>query len=305
MEKKCDVCGNNYKPKRKNQKNCSVKCQHESYRKAKVEKVLTLCGFCKKEFSILPNKLLNGKGKYCTRKCKDTHQKFIYSGTNNPTYGLKQSQEQRNKTSIRTKKLWQSVEYRTKQNKKVSNYVEKFGYHWGTSVESNKKRKETMIKKYGVPHNWIGEYGKRKCDVSTLQIYGETSVQMLANYNHYYNKKTDIEQLFEKLLEELKIPYQCKFRIYDKEKVKFWFKEYDFLIIDTKILIEIDGDYWHGNENFFTELSDFQKSVRINDEIKETFANDRGFEVIRFWGSDVKKNIDEVKIKIKKIWEKY
>ena len=137
-----------------------------------------------------------------------------------------------------------------------------------------------------------------------MQIYGETSLQILANYNHHYGKKTDIEKLFEKILEELEIPFQSKFRIYDKEKVNFWFKEYDFLLVNTKILIEVDGDYWHGNQNIFNELSDFQKSVQINDEIKEKFANTKGYDVVRFWGSDIKKNIDDVKNKIKEIWEK-
>jgi len=66
----------------------------------------------------------------------------------------------------------------------------------------------------------------------------------------------------------------------------------------------IDGDYWHGNEDIFEELTDFQKSVQVNDEIKENFANIKGYKVVRFWGSDVKKNSQEVKNIVKEIWEK-
>ena len=40
MEKKCELCGKDYKPIRKKQKYCSVECQHESYRKPKIEKVI-------------------------------------------------------------------------------------------------------------------------------------------------------------------------------------------------------------------------------------------------------------------------
>jgi len=94
------------------------------------------------------------------------------------------------------------------------------------------------------------------------------------------------------------------FRIYDNNKVDFWFKEYDFLILNTDILIEVDGDYWHGNEDVFKDLSKFQKTVRKNDEIKENFANLEGYSIVRFWGKDIKKNKDEVKNKMKKIWEK-
>ena len=53
-----------------------------------------------------------------------------------------------------------------------------------------------------------------------------------------------------------------------------------------------------------TELTDFQKSVQVNDEIKEKFANTKGYDVVRFWGSDVKKNSEEVKNRVKEIWEK-
>jgi len=304
MEKQCEICSENYKARRKEQKYCSVECQHKSYRQPKVEKVSTTCNFCNNEFYVLPNKLLNGFGKYCCRECKDEHQKFIYSGTNNPTYGLKQSEEQKKKTSIRTKKLWETEEYRNKIKDGISKFIMKNGYHPGTNEESKIKRKETMVERYGVSHNWIGNYGERICDKTTLDLYGKTATQMLIDYSHYYNKKTDIENAFEKILEELEIPFQCKFRIYDKEKVNFWFREYDFLILNTNILIEVDGDYWHGNKNIFENLSDFQKSVQVKDEEKKNFANVKGYEVVRFWGSDVKKNRVEVKNEIKKIWEK-
>jgi very-short-patch-repair endonuclease len=304
MEKQCEICYKNYKPRKKEQKFCSVECQYESYRKPKIEKVLTTCNFCGVEFSTLPNRLLTGKDKYCCRECKDRHQVYIYSGSNNPTYGLKQSEEQKNNTSIRTKKLWENEEYRNKVKNGVSKFIKKNGYFPGTDENSKRKRRQTMVERYSIPHNWVGKYGERDCDKTTLDIYGKTSVQMLIDYSHYYNKKTDIEKIFEIMLEELEIPFQSKFRLYDKEKVDFWFKEYDFLILDTNILIEVDGDYWHGNEEIFEELTNFQKSVQVNDNIKEKFANTKGYYVVRFWGSDVKKNSQEVKNRIKEIWKK-
>jgi very-short-patch-repair endonuclease len=304
MEKKCELCGKDYKPIRKKQKYCSVECQHESYRKPKIEKVITICKFCNKEFYILPNKLITGKGKYCSRLCKDNHQKIIYSGTNNPVYGSIHTEKWKKNTSIRVKKLWESDEYRDKIKDSINKFIENNGYYPGTNDVSINNRRKTMIERYGVPHNWVGKYGERKCDKTTLNVYGKTATQMLIDYSHFYNKKTDIEKMFEIILEELEIPYQYKFRIYDKEKVNFWFREYDFLILNTNVLIEVDGDYWHGNENIFEELSDFQKSVQINDKIKENFANTKGYEIIRFWGSDVKKNNDKVKNRIKEIWEK-
>jgi very-short-patch-repair endonuclease len=304
MEKQCNDCGKKYNARRKEQKYCSITCQHNSYKKYKVEKVKTICNFCNQEFLILPNKLLTGKGKYCSRECKDKHQTVIYSGDNNPVYGKKHTNEWKETASIRVKKLWESDEYRDKIKKGVTKFIEENGYYPGTDKLSVKKRIKTMIERFGISHNWIGEYGKRECDKTTLKVYGKTSVQMLVEYSHFYNKKTDIEKMFEQILEELEIPFQCKFRIYDKEKINFWFREYDFLILNSNILIEVDGDYWHGNETIFEELSDFQKTVQINDEIKEIFAKDKGYEVIRFWGSDIKSNKINVKNKVKELWEK-
>ena len=304
MEKKCEICNKDYKPRRKEQRFCSVECQYESYRKPKIDKVLTTCNFCGLEFETLPNKLLTGKSKYCCRECKDKHQQIIYLGSNNPVYGNNHTKEWVENASIRLKKLWESDDYRRKIKESIDKFVEINGYYPGTDEDSNLKRKKTMIERYGVPHNWIGKYGERDCDKTTLEVYGKTSAQMLVEYSHYYNKKTDIEKMFEKILEELEIPYQCKFRIYDKEKIDFWYREYDFLILGSNILVEVDGDYWHGNQNVFEDLSEFQKNVQENDKIKENFANSNGYNIIRFWGSDIKKNCDNVKNKLIEIWEK-
>ena len=304
MEKQCNECGETYNAKRKEQKYCSNTCQYNSYKKSKVEKVKTVCNFCNQEFFILPNKLLTGKGKYCGRECKDKHQTIIYSGDNNPVYGKKHTNEWKKSASIRVKKLWEDEVYRGKIKKSMNLFFEKNKYWPGNDEDSLLKKKETMVKKFGVSHNWMGRYGERKCDKTTLDVYGKTSAQMLIEYSHFFGKKTDIEKMFEVILEELEIPFQCKFRIYDKDKVNFWFREYDFLILNTNILIEVDGDYWHGNQNIFEELTEFQKSIQINDEIKENFAKNKGYNVIRFWGSDVKKNSQEIKNRIKEIWEK-
>lgn len=304
MDKECEICNKNYKPRRKEQKYCSVDCQYESYRKIKVERIECDCLICNKKFYQRQSNINYGRGKYCSKKCAGEHKKITFLGENNPSYNRKMSNDELKLRSEITKKLWQNESYRNKIKKGRHLFFEKNGHWPGTDEDSKLKRKETMIEKFGIPHNWVGKYGQRNCDKTTIQIYGKTSAQMLVDYTPFYNKKTDIEKIFEKILEELEIPFQCKFRIYDKEKVNFWFREYDFLILNTKILIEVDGDYWHGNENFFKELSDFQKSVQINDEIKENFANIKGYDIVRFWGSDVKKNVDEVKNKIKNIWEK-
>ncbi len=304
MENTCLICSKVFKARRAQQKYCSVECQHISYRKPKVQKVTTSCSFCSNEFTVLPNKLLNGKGKYCSRECKDKHQKTLYSGVNNPAYGTKMSEDRKKMTSIRNKKLWESEEFKSKRKKIMLEFVQKNGYYPGTDPESRIKAKTTMKKKYGKEHNWLGRYGTRKCDKTTLSKYGKTSAELLIEYSHHYGKETDIEKLFEKILEELTIPYLKKFRIYDKLKVNFWFREYDFLILDSKILVEVDGDYWHGNQAKFEQLSEFQEKVQNDDIIKQKFAEKNGYQVVRFWGSDIKEKYETVKNEFFELWQK-
>lgn len=304
MEKICEICNQNYQTKRKKQKYCSTECQYQSYRKPKTEKVISTCLFCGTNFYILPNKIKKGKGKYCSRECKDKHQKTIYSGTNNPSFERVISDNEKKLRSELSKKMWKSEEYRNKIKKGQLLFFDKNGYWPGTDQESIQKRKQTMIEKFGISHIWNGKYGYRKCDKTTITLYGKSTVNMLTDYSYCFGKKTDIEILFENILFELNIPYQYKFRIYDQNKISFWFKEYDFLILDSNILIEVDGDYWHGNKNIFNKLTEFQKNVQENDKIKEEFAIKNGYTLIRFWGSEVKNKKKETINQLKEIWQK-
>ena len=304
MEKECNQCGLKYNTKNKHQKYCSVECQHNSYRKKTAERVCLNCEFCGVEFEVRKQKLVKYGVKYCSKKCSSLHKKTTYLKEGNPAFGKKQTDEWKKNMSQKMKKIWETEDYVEKVKIGRDRFFVENGYYPGSDEKSKEKRKNTMIDKYGIEHNWIGKYGERDCDKTTLDLYGKTSAQMLVDYQHYYSKKTDIETLFEKILEELEIPYQMKFRIYDTKKINFWFREYDFLLLNTKILIEVDGDYWHGNTNLFEELSMFQKTVKDKDVVKEKFANDFGYEIVRFWGSEIKNNKELVKQKMFEIWEK-
>lgn len=304
MEKKCILCQKDYIPRKKEQKYCSVECQHQSYRVQKVERIKRVCLKCGKEFFKIPSKANDKYGKYCSRECKDSHQKEIYLKDKNPSWNRIVTDEEKELKRKMMKERWRNSEIGEIIKRSQIEYLKKNGFWPGTSDNDKKKRKETMINRYGISHNWNGKYGERKCDKTTLEIYGKSSSDMLCEYTHYYNKKTDIEIIFENLLDEMGIKNQPKFRIYNKNKAEFCFREYDFLIINMNILIEVDGDYWHGNNEKFHPLSKFQEETRRKDKIKEDFAKSNGYNIIRFWGSDIKKNINLVKDKINEICQK-
>jgi very-short-patch-repair endonuclease len=299
MEKKCEQCGKNYDTKNKKQKYCSVDCQHESYKKNKVERVECVCLNCGTIFNMKKSDIDYGRGKYCNRICKDEHQKKIYLGESNPVWGRKSSENEKIIRSNFVKELWKSQEYRDSIKNGIELFAKNNGFWPGTDESSKQKRENTMINKYGIRHNWNGVYGHRKCDLTTLNIYGKDSVRlMIDNPSPYSNTKP--EKKFKKILKELNIDFQPQFELYYDETR---YKIYDFLLIGKKILVEIDGDYWHGNPEKFEILDEQQKYVKINDKFKNELAEKNGYEIYRFWESDLKKNKNEIIKIIKKIYE--
>lgn len=72
-----------------------------------------------------------------------------------------------------------------------------------------------------------------------------------------------------------------------------------------KLVVFVDGDYWHGNPIKFKE----NESIRGDRMIKDVWLYDakvnellqkKGYTVLRFWESDIKKDINSCVEKIKK-----
>ena len=116
------------------------------------------------------------------------------------------------------------------------------------------------------------------------------------------SKNTRPEKLFEKELRKSKIKFKKHYPIEGKP---------DFAILDKKIAIFIDGDFWHGNnwrlrgfKNREQELKSYKRFW--SDKIKNNVARDKktnkilrkkGWTVLRFWEHHLK--IDPVKCLIK------
>jgi very-short-patch-repair endonuclease len=77
--------------------------------------------------------------------------------------------------------------------------------------------------------------------------------------------------------------------------------DYDFYIPSKKILLEIDGDYWHGNPEKFTELNNMQRKNKGLDKLKTKHAADRNYQLHRFWENDIVNNRFEVVGKLMEI----
>jgi very-short-patch-repair endonuclease len=242
------------------------------------------CQYCGKTFQVKVSDLKYGRGKCCSRKCVDLNKKRTYKGNKNPMFGTQHSNDRKQQISEQTKELWKTDEYRINVRKGIDKFVEENGYWPGTDNLSKYKREQTLLKRYGKKHSWEGEYGTRKGDLTTIKKYGRPAhlirFDTMADYAH----KTHIEKIVENILVENNIDY-----VYNKCicRKNYDCRYYDFYIPQLNLLIECDGDYWHGNPKHFTELNETQLKNVKNDKYKDELAKEKGFRLIRFWEEDI------------------
>ena len=118
-------------------------------------------------------------------------------------------------------------------------------------------------------------------------------------------KDTSIEIKVQNFLKQLRIEFLSHFYI---KGVNHGY-QCDILIpiqegINQKIIIEVDGDYWHGNPEKFpkNKLSPRQIKQIEDDMIRNEELVKKGYKVIRLWENEINKmGIEEFKLKIDKI----
>jgi very-short-patch-repair endonuclease len=293
----CKTC----KKKTKNKVYCSTECQHEGYREKKSKRIKANCVFCGSEFEDTEYRINTIGKKYCYRKCKDTHQKELYEGVGNPSYGQEHSNEWKQWQSERVAELWKSEEHRQKVKEGQERFKEESGHWCGTDEDSKNKRKETFLENYGVDHGWKDEEIRKKCEETNLKLYGKTSFDLMIEA---FKKTggTSIENKIGEILKINDIEFEKSFYVYFDEKKH---KIYDFYLSKFNLLIEADGIYWHGHPEFFEILNETQIANVENDKFKNKLAKEKSYNLIRFWGNEIREKDFETKL-LKEInrWEK-
>jgi very-short-patch-repair endonuclease len=199
--------------------------------------------------------IISPRRKACSRECDKAIRKTKVGDKSN-RYGAKHSEKTLDK--IKTKR------------KQQGNFKQGFIH----SEESKQKMSQTrLVKGLGIGE-LNGMYGKTHTPESIQKIF-----------KHRYKNK--LEQLVCDTLDKHNISYTFQFFL-TRDGIC---KSYDFHIHNTNILLEIDGDYWHGKD---TAKNKFKGCLEVqqNDKIKTELARVRGFEVIRFWESEIKQNPD-------------
>lgn len=82
-----------------------------------------------------------------------------------------------------------------------------------------------------------------------------------------------------KLLDMLNIPYE--------QQYKLGGKFFDFYLPSKRLLIEVDGIFWHSRGVEEDCLYNVQRRIRHNDKLKNEIAKDNGYELLRLWEDEI------------------
>jgi len=197
----------------------------------------------------------------CSLACRSQHQSTLQKGRKAWNEGLtKDTHPGLRATSEKAKKR-----FKESHPRKGIEHTE----------EAKQKISETRIKNGSSKGNKNPMYGKKHTEAALRKIFQHRKMNKLEEIVANYLDDNNVEYTFQYFLSRNNI---CK--------------SYDFKLTGTDILLEIDGDYWHGGPDHNPEKP-FHKltETKENDIFKEAFAKKHGYTVKRFWESALKADI--------------
>lgn len=116
-------------------------------------------------------------------------------------------------------------------------------------------------------------------------MFGKTHTPETIQKIFSHRKMNKLEKMVADEFDKVGVSYYFQFFITEGKVCK----SYDFKIKGKPLIIEVDGDFWHGNPNVKHHYEKVDE-VKTNDLMKDIIASERGYKVIRLWESDIKKD---------------
>jgi len=88
--------------------------------------------------------------------------------------------------------------------------------------------------------------------------------------------------------------------VFEEQVLLFGKFTVDVLVRSCGLVIQWDGDYWHGNPKVFRNLTVVQESKQKHDKASNAYLRKCGMKVLRFWERDVKRRPEWVVSEIEK-----
>ena len=265
----------------------------------------TRCRYCSKTFTVKPHRVLTAQ--FCTRSCKAEHSKKNSGATRicpvcQSSFYAKGNPSSRGKYCSRQcgavgrRKGKEIVcEYCGEPAYKSPAFLLGHRHHFCSlpcQIEWQRRSKTEYTCKV------CGE--KFKCSPSKERNSGYTIkyCSMVCrnsdpDFRKHYGRMNLIQQQIkglnkleyagQSLLISLGVEFDEQVLLYDKFCV-------DVVLQDSSIIIQWDGDYWHGNPARFPVLDKRQANRKRLDESQDAYLAKCGHRILRFWEMDVNKN---------------
>ena len=101
---------------------------------------------------------------------------------------------------------------------------------------------------------------------------------------------TSIEVIGYSMLDDSGIPY-LKQHVISRFRV-------DSFVPSCNLVVQFDGDYWHGLPSLYPNPTANQKQQQSRDKGQDTWLVNHGYSVIRFWEHEINKQPDMVRVKL-------
>lgn len=131
---------------------------------------------------------------------------------------------------------------------------------------------------------------KNKTDDSVKPKKSNVKKEKVKRKHPQYGTSKLEEDFAYNFLDKLGVKYTYQFEARDIGRY------FDFFLPEENLLIEVDGDFWHGNPEKYKEdeLRGHQKRAQRVDEHKTKWALLHSIPILRFWESDIRKNPKKV-----------
>ncbi len=120
-------------------------------------------------------------------------------------------------------------------------------------------------------------------------------IKQLAEQNKRQQRRTGLNKLElagRAILEEMDVSFREQVLLFGRFTV-------DVILTNKKIVIEWDGDYWHGNPKKYPTRTPSQRKVRQKDRSSGAYLRKCGYVVLRFWETDVKNHPEIVRRRVR------
>ena len=223
-------------------------------------------------------------GTYCSMDC----QKL---GVSSKLKGTKQLP--------RTKEHCEKIGKAAKERLKDKTKHPMFGkIHSDESIQKmSDTHKEILSDKFNHPM-----FGKLQSDESKQKI-SKSQIEYYKTHIGKFTGRTHTAESIKKIFES-KPMNKLERRVadwFDEKGIEYTFqffinlngvcKSYDFKLKNSKTIVEINGDYWHGGTGVKQHVFNVDTNIE-NDKLKKEIADSLGYTIITIWEHDIKNNID-------------